>query len=115
MLERQEIFCHNCQKHVQFDLDVELNCNHILNCPNCNHEHCRVVQDGVVTGNRWDSRNSIYNVSTTTATWTTIGTYNTYIPANAGTTQYTVNNVTYDASLYTYMAWSNTIKVGGSS
>ena len=57
MIERQELWCHECQRYVQFNLDMELNGNHVLECPNCGHEHCRAVQDGKVTGDRWDSRN----------------------------------------------------------
>jgi hypothetical protein len=56
-VERQEIFCHACQRYVQFDIDLALNGNHVLNCPNCGHEHCRVVRNGVITGERWDRRN----------------------------------------------------------
>ena len=113
MIERQEISCHNCQKHVQFDLDMELNGNHILRCPNCNHEHCRVVKDGIITDDRWDIRNQTYNISSTTTSWTTLSTYQTYIPSSS-TTMYQVGNITYDASIYTHMAWSNTVTTGGS-
>ncbi len=34
MLERQELFCHNCQSYVQFNLDTEMDGQYILNCPN---------------------------------------------------------------------------------
>lgn len=54
---RQELHCHECQQYVQFVVDLNLNGNHVLNCPNCGHEHCRVVKDGVITEDRWDSRN----------------------------------------------------------
>ncbi len=57
MIERQEIYCHACNRYVQFDIDLELNGNHILDCPTCGHEHCRVVQDGRITGERWAQRN----------------------------------------------------------
>lgn len=56
-MERQELFCHNCRKYVQFLLDTEIDGNHVIKCPNCGHEHCRVVKNGVVTEDRWDSRN----------------------------------------------------------
>lgn len=55
--ERQEIHCHACDKWVQFIIDVSMNGNHVLNCPNCDHEHCRVVKDGKITDFRWDQRN----------------------------------------------------------
>ena len=54
---RQELYCHACDKHVQFICDLSLDGNHVLHCPNCEHEHCRVVKDGVITDDRWDSRN----------------------------------------------------------
>ncbi len=56
-IRRQELHCHNCDKYVQFDLDISLNGNHVLECPNCGHEHCRVVNDGEITDRRWDQRN----------------------------------------------------------
>lgn len=85
MLEGQEIYCHHCDRYVQFKIDMSLNGNHVLNCPNCGHEHCRVVKDGVITGDRWDSRNgnsisiNPHTINTTaTSTWSTYnGTPNT--------------------------------------
>ncbi len=65
MNERQELYCHGCSQYVQFNIDVSLNGNHILKCPECNHEHCRVVKDGVITGDRWDNRNQTFQISTT--------------------------------------------------
>ena len=63
---RQELYCHGCDGYVQFVVDLNLNGNHVVHCPNCGHEHCRVVQDGVITDIRWDSRNgSTYAVTTT--------------------------------------------------
>lgn len=56
-LERQEIHCHACQMYVQFSLDTAINGNHVLECPNCGHEHCRVVKDGKISDVRWDQRN----------------------------------------------------------
>jgi predicted RNA-binding Zn-ribbon protein involved in translation (DUF1610 family) len=56
-VERQELHCHACDKYVQFDIDLSLNGNHVFNCPNCGHEHCRVVQNGIITDARWDRRN----------------------------------------------------------
>ena len=54
---RQNMYCHNCSQNFSIDIDMSLNGNHVFRCPHCNHEHCRVVKDGVVTGERWDSRN----------------------------------------------------------
>jgi len=71
MNERQEIWCHNCNHYVQFDIDMELDGNHVLLCPNCQHEHCRVVKNGVITDDRWDSRNATYYVSIASAATST--------------------------------------------
>ncbi len=74
--ERQELHCHNCNKYVQFIIDLSLNGNHVFDCPNCGHEHCRVVKDGVITSERWDRRNGnqglVYSVSTQNLTYSTM-------------------------------------------
>lgn len=73
---RQEIHCHDCGRWVQFVLDLSMNGNHVLNCPNCGHEHCRVVKDGQITDVRWDSRNgSTIQVGTGSVTWTNVQVY----------------------------------------
>lgn len=53
---RTPLDCHNCGKNFVALLDYDVNGNHIIECPHCTHEHCRVIKDGVVTGERWDSR-----------------------------------------------------------
>lgn len=53
MLERQELYCHHCENYVQFNLDTELNGEHILNCPVCGHKHYRYVNDGKISDKRW--------------------------------------------------------------
>jgi len=72
MIERQELHCHACGKYVQFDLDLSLNGNHVLKCPECDHEHCRVVKNGKITDDRWDQRNGqtyqVYMGSAATST-----------------------------------------------
>jgi uncharacterized protein YbaR (Trm112 family) len=62
-IERQELYCHGCGNYVQFNIDLSLNGNHVLKCPKCKHEHCRVVKDGQITEDRWDSRNYTFMVS----------------------------------------------------
>ena len=74
-VEMQEIHCHNCDRYVQFPLDLSLNGNHVLHCPNCNHEHCRVVRNGKISDVRWDQRNNnlqTYYVPYQTITMTTM-------------------------------------------
>ncbi len=99
MNERQELYCHHCGKYVQFNIDMSLNGNHVLNCPNCDHEHCRVVENGKITSERWDSRNGDMgnNYTATSATYTTSSTYTTY----QGTSSNTTNVFMYDAWLNT--------------
>lgn len=102
MTQRQEIHCHNCDKWVQFRIDLELDGNHVLECPNCKHEHCRVVKKGEITDIRWDQRNGptfqvawYSNVTTSSSTM--------YIPyANASTSGQTMT--TY----YTTDLWMST-------
>jgi len=102
MIERQELFCHECKRYVQFDIDVSLNGNHILECPNCGHEHCRVVENGKVTDVRWGQRNSAmqnFNVQTANVTSTIVSTYSVYKGTKFGDT-------TGDSFMYS--AWMNT-------
>lgn len=96
MIERQELRCHACGRYVQFDMDLSFNGNHVLDCPNCGHEHCRVVKDGQITSIRWDLRNgpNIF-VPIITASTSSNSTFSTY-DINGGT------------SSFTYGAWSNT-------
>ena len=102
MKERQELWCHECQQYVQFDIDTELNGNHVIVCPKCGHEHCRVVENGEVTEVRWDSRNIDMQAGNTfIATGTTASTASTY-------TTYNTNSATdSSASAITYGAWMN--------
>ncbi len=72
---RQELWCHNCDHYVQFVLDHTKEGNHVLECPNCKHEHCRVVKDGKITDIRWDQRNGP-TVRIYTCTASTSATYN---------------------------------------
>lgn len=72
---RNELHCHACDKYVQFICDQSLDGNHVLNCPNCGHEHCRVVKDGLITDDRWDSRNGpTYQIVSSLTAYTTSAT-----------------------------------------
>ena len=57
---KQELHCHNCQQYVQFDMDEEMDGEYEIECPDCGHMHCRVVEKGRITDKRWDSRNGNY-------------------------------------------------------
>ena len=53
---RTDLYCTECGKNFIAVLDYSLDGNHVVECPHCGHEHCRVIQNGKVTGDRWDSR-----------------------------------------------------------
>jgi hypothetical protein len=65
-----EIFCHGCNKYFRVDFDRNKNGNHVVKCPHCKHEHCRVIENGRITSTRWDQRNGV--------TWHYVATTNTY-------------------------------------
>ena len=110
MIERQELHCHNCQRYVQFDIDVSMNGDYKLECPNCGHEHYRVVNDGIISDERWGSANSQQGSQTVTLTvgnmtCTTTSTFATYVGSstNAGYTSTQGNT----AAAFMYQAWMN--------
>lgn len=53
---RTDMHCHQCGKGFIALLDFSIDGQHVVECPRCGHEHCRVIKDGVITGERWDSR-----------------------------------------------------------
>lgn len=53
---RTDMNCTNCSKNFIAELDHSIDGNHIVECPHCGHEHCRVIKDGVISGERWDSK-----------------------------------------------------------
>jgi hypothetical protein len=55
---RSDTYCTECSKNFISEIDVRVNGNHIIICPYCGHEHCRLVEGGTITSDRWDSRNS---------------------------------------------------------
>ena len=93
MREFQELHCHACNRYVQFQIDTSLNGNHVIKCPNCDHEHCRVVKDGIITDGRWDQRNGNWYGSTPY-----------YVSGATSTAASSHSSNTY----YTYQSWSST-------
>jgi len=55
-LQRTDMHCHECSKTFVAELDFDINGDHIIECANCGHEHCRTIKDGKITGDRWSSR-----------------------------------------------------------
>ena len=53
MLAMQELFCHNCQNYVQFEVDLYQDGYYSIPCPSCGHMHHRRVQDRQITDERW--------------------------------------------------------------
>lgn len=53
---RTDMNCTQCHKNFIAQLDLNLDGNHVVECPYCGHEHCRVVKNGKVSGDRWQSR-----------------------------------------------------------
>lgn len=53
---RTDMNCTECYKNFIVQLDFGIDGNHIVECPYCMHEHCRVIKNGEVTGDRWSSR-----------------------------------------------------------
>ena len=105
--EKQELYCHNCDRYIQFNLDEERDGAHEIKCPNCGHIHCRIVENGKVTEARWDSRNggwigtttglfygtsyvgSGFNLTTSGTSTSTAADYQIYCTTAATTTDWT--------------------------
>ncbi len=95
---RSELWCHDCNNYVQFTLDDELNGNHVITCPKCEHEHCRVIKSGKITGDRWDSRNQVF--------------YATSISSSSSSSEIAYSgNSTDTGSTFLYSSWANTTAV----
>ena len=60
---RTDMHCTNCSKGFIAELDYDIDGNHVVECPYCGHEHCRVINNGDITGERWDSREQRVDVS----------------------------------------------------
>jgi hypothetical protein len=68
-LMRSNVHCTNCYRDFSAELDLDLEGNHVIVCPLCQHEHYRVVRRGVVTEERWRSSSGpVYYAATSTAT-----------------------------------------------
>ena len=73
-----EIFCHGCDTFFRVNFDGTKNGNHVVKCPTCKHEHCRVIVDGRITSTRWDRQNGPsmhYSASTSSYSATIFKTY----------------------------------------
>jgi len=64
-LVRTDMNCTECHKLFVARLNFDLDGAHVVECPHCRHEHCRVIKGGVVTDDRWDSRSQRIDVPST--------------------------------------------------
>ena len=70
------IYCHACNRNVRIRIDEMETGNLTVNCPNCQHEHHRYVEKGVITADRWKSSGGTVTwaytsvTATSNATWT---------------------------------------------
>lgn len=55
-IQRTIFNCTNCRKEIIAELDYDIDGNHIVECPHCQHEHCRTIKKGKVTDHRWSSK-----------------------------------------------------------
>jgi DNA-directed RNA polymerase subunit RPC12/RpoP len=53
---RSDLHCTECGKSFVAKLDDRIDGNHVIVCPWCGHQHCRVIKDGKVTDDRYDSK-----------------------------------------------------------
>jgi len=56
-IQRTELHCHDCGRQFVAELDFDVNGDHVIECPHCEHEHYRAIRDGVITDRRWGSAN----------------------------------------------------------
>jgi hypothetical protein len=110
MKTKQELHCHNCQSYVQFDVDMELEGQYILDCPKCGHKHYRVVKNGEITDERWGqdpSQNNFNTYIVSNATYTTSSTYTLYTTAT-NTASFTTGAAQTVGQYMLYQSWMNT-------
>ena len=83
MEEGQELHCHSCDRYVQFVLDLSVDGNYILKCPNCGHPHYRMVREGRITDSRWYTANTIQIFARTSTPESTFQMYSNSRGTNA--------------------------------
>lgn len=59
---RTDLHCTECSKSFVAVIDHDIDGNHVIECPWCGHEHCRVIEKGRVSGDRWSSRHQRVDV-----------------------------------------------------
>ena len=54
--QKFEFQCTECNKIFDFNLNLALNGNYRIHCPNCGHIHYRVIEKGKITDTRFPDR-----------------------------------------------------------
>lgn len=85
---RSNVHCTNCRGEFVAELDLDLEGNHVIVCPLCQHEHYRVVRGGEVTEDRWRSSGTTFYATTFTSTSITL-TYTSWDTTSTGASVFT--------------------------
>jgi len=67
-IERTRLSCHGCNQSFTAELELGINGQVEIDCPNCGHPHYRVIQNGRVTGERYRSSMGITYIATSYTT-----------------------------------------------
>lgn len=59
---RTDMHCHACSCNFVAELDMEIDGQHIVECPGCSHLHYRIIKAGVITEARWGSDPSLTSI-----------------------------------------------------
>ncbi len=51
---KHEFYCTSCSKYFDVKLNMSLNGNHRVHCPNCGHIHFRLIEKGKITDTRFN-------------------------------------------------------------
>lgn len=102
---RTNLWCHECGKDFSVALDYDLDGEHAVSCPHCNHQHYRVIRAGIVTEARWASSGAgLTSYPYSMGAGTTTGTV-WFTPV--GTTV-TANSAGNTARVFLSSAWNRT-------
>jgi hypothetical protein len=78
--------CTNCRQVVKVSIDRHATGNLTIVCPNCEHEHYRYCENGMITEDRWRSSAPMISAayystsaSTDTMTFTSSGTASSFV------------------------------------
>lgn len=68
-VQRTDLHCHACSGNFVAELDFDIQGNHIIECPHCNHEHFRTIEAGKITESRWGSNNDSSKATPARSVW----------------------------------------------